>query len=448
MVWSSTTRIAVGLVVLVSGTWAANSPTTAGGDRAQAASTTVVATAVRIGDHPAYVRAVVDFTGSTVGANPEVFATDSQPLDGSASVQYVIAPGVRTTASPQSRFGVTASVKKNSRGLEIGFRTAKRRFKYMSYMWVSARHVAIDLWKSGPPSRAAEIRRGKARCLTLASVSLHPDGVVDASGHAHGVFENQFRVAVRAADGRVLAQRTARAPRGAWSVELRVSSRRVQPGTLEAVALSPADGALVCLVQQRITLPFTGPGPLRLIYRARTDVDGDGRPDLVTLRKASQHRGGLIEVTLASGRRISVGTATFSAALPALVAVGGVDGRAGSELFVDVEHISTGELMAVYTYWNGQLRLAGRLPGYSAHPGLWAGMTCSNHRSTYFITVHQFVLGAISQPRFWTQQDTTYVWRGPGLKPYASGPTRSLRGLPSPSLVGLHCGHPPSPAAA
>jgi hypothetical protein len=152
---------------------------------------------------------------------------------------------------------------------------------------------------------------------------------------------------------------------------------------------------------------------------------------------------GLIEVTLASGRRVSIKTSTFAAALPALVAVGNDDGRPGDELFVDVEHISTSEFIGVYTYCNGQLRLAKTLPGYSAHPGLWAGMTCTAQGSKHFITVHQFVLGPVPQPRYWTRQDTDYVWQGPALKLFASHPARQIPALPPPALAGLHCGHPP-----
>ena len=242
----------------------------------------------------------------------------------------------------------------------------------------------------------------------------------------------------------MLAQRTVHARSGRWTAELRVSSQRLQAGTLEAVALSAADGALVCLVQQRITVVYTGPAPLRLRYRAHADVDGDGRPDLITLRRSSRHRGGSIEVVLASGRRTSVRTSTFAAFLPALVAVGNVDGRGGDELFVDVEHISTNEFIGIYTSWKGQLRLAATLPGYSAHPGLWAGMTCSMQGVRHFVTVHHFVLTPPSQPHYWTQQNTEYVWQGPALKLYATGPTRRLPSLPPPGLVGLHCGHPPS----
>jgi len=133
-------------------------------------------------------------------------------------------------------------------------------------------------------------------------------------------------------------------------------------------------------VQQRITLPYTGPAPLRLFYRARVDVNGDGKPGLVILRKRSRGQG-VISLTLTSGHRSSIETSSFAKMLPALVAVGNVDGRAGDELFVDVEHFSTNEFIGIYTYWKGQLRLAKTLPGYSAHPGVWAGMTCSTHGS-------------------------------------------------------------------
>jgi len=332
---------------------------------------------------------------------------------------------------------------KNARGLRIDLRAARLRFKYLSWAWVTEHHLVIDLWKSAPPSPAAEIHRGRGGCLSVDSVQPATDGVVDAAGREHLVFEHQFQVVVRAADGRVLAQRTLHATNGRWRARLVVSSQRLQPGTFEAVALSPEDGSLACLVQRHITVPFTGPAPLRLRYRAHADVNGDGRADLITLHKT--HNGhGLIELTLASGRRASVKTSTFAAALPALVAVGNVDGRPGDELFVDVEHISTDEFIGVYTYWKGRLRLARTLPGYSAHPGLWAGMTCSARGSRHFVTVHQFVLGPVSPPRYWTRQDTEYVWQGPALTLYKRDPGSRLPDLPPASLVGLHCGHEPA----
>ena len=75
--------------------WGVDSTLSAAGvvRTAGALSTTVTATAVRIGDHAGYVRAVVDFTVATVGANPEVFAIDAQPLDGNGERSVRLASG-------------------------------------------------------------------------------------------------------------------------------------------------------------------------------------------------------------------------------------------------------------------------------------------------------------------------------------------------------------------
>ena len=411
-------------------------------DTAGAVSTTVPATGIRIGDHPAYVRAVVDFTGRTIGANPQIFATDAQPLDGRAQLQYVIAPGVRTTAAPRSADGLNVRVAKNQRGLRIDLRAAPRTFKYLSYAWVPGSRLAIDLWKAVPPSKAATILRGAHGYLTLDSVSVSTNdlNVVKVAAREQGAFEHQFGVVLRAADGSVLVHRTIHAHGGRWSTMISAASPRRQPATIEAAILSPGDGALTCLVQRPVTLRFTGPAPLHLVHRAHADLDGDGRADLITLGRASAGHG-VITATLATGRRISVTTSTVAVTLPGLATVGNVDGRPGDELFVDSEHISTNEFIGVYTYWKGQLRLARTLPGYSAHPGLWAGMTCSARGSRHFITVHQFV----EQRRNWTRQDTEYVWRGPSLALSATHPSQRISGLPPPALVGLHCGHIPAP---
>ena len=45
----------------------------------------------------------------------------------------------------------------------------------------------------------------------------------------------------------------------------------------------------------------------------------------------------------------------------------------------------------------------------------------------------------------WTEQETRYVLQGPALKLYASHPAHSIKGSPSPALVGVQCGHTPTP---
>jgi hypothetical protein len=67
----------------------------------------VTATDIRIGNHPAFVRVVIDFTGGqVVGANVE--ATDALPFgDGRARVA-ISKPAIDTDAAPEQAHGVRA----------------------------------------------------------------------------------------------------------------------------------------------------------------------------------------------------------------------------------------------------------------------------------------------------------------------------------------------------
>jgi hypothetical protein len=69
---------------------------------AVAGACTVVA--VRIADHPGYVRTVIDFTGGTISSN-QVSATDPSTMDGTAAL-VVVRRGVQTQCR---RRAVTAS---------------------------------------------------------------------------------------------------------------------------------------------------------------------------------------------------------------------------------------------------------------------------------------------------------------------------------------------------
>jgi hypothetical protein len=210
------------------------------------------AVAIRFGDHPAYVRAVVDFTGGTIALR-NVDATDSNPFDGSASLRVARA-GISTRVTGGRGLGITVHISPRSGALQITLAAARHRFKYLSYAIVSGSRLAIDLWKSAPPSKAAEIRRGPAGCLTLDASSVSA-GLVTASGRARGIFENQFPLVLRGGDGTVLAQRTMHVSGGRWSGQLTYHTTRAQAATLEAVETSAKDGALICIVQIRVTLP-------------------------------------------------------------------------------------------------------------------------------------------------------------------------------------------------
>lgn len=97
---------------------------------AVAGACTVVA--VRIADHPGYVRTVTDFTGGTISSN-QVSATDPLTMDGTAAL-VVVRRGVRTQVPAASGDGVKVSLIQGSGRLRIAIRAAKGRFKYLSYV--------------------------------------------------------------------------------------------------------------------------------------------------------------------------------------------------------------------------------------------------------------------------------------------------------------------------
>src|SRR3954454_21623210 len=77
-----------------------------------AASAALTATQIRIGNHPAFVRVVVDFTGGTLHRN-DVESPDPQPFDGRARVR-VTRTGVTTRAPAVTEEGVTARIVQRS----------------------------------------------------------------------------------------------------------------------------------------------------------------------------------------------------------------------------------------------------------------------------------------------------------------------------------------------
>ena len=205
------------------------------------------ATKVRIGDHPAFVRVVVDFNGN-VSKSEVVAGAVTKTL---ATVR-LNRSGATTSTSGASGDGVRASIQAATQGLNIAMNFASRKFKYISYITPDARLV-MDLWKSAPPKKPI------ATCVgfVLTSRSVAPAGVVNVSGSEHGVFENQFQVVVRGANGAVLSRKTGVRGPGTWSVHVRYHASHAQTGTVEAVALSPKDGAVECLTQASVMLPAT-----------------------------------------------------------------------------------------------------------------------------------------------------------------------------------------------
>jgi hypothetical protein len=143
---------------------------------------------------------------------------------------------------------------------------------------------------------------------------------------------------------------------------------------------------------------------------------------------------------LARGGSLSVTTPSDAVWLPGLVAAGNVDGRPGEELFVDVTHVTTAESISIYTYWQAHIVKAGMLSAYGYDHGILYGLTCSAKGTRHFITEHDFYLefGA----HRWMRQDRVHLWQGAKLKRSARHAATLIKGQPSPTLVGVQCGHP------
>src|SRR3954465_3612507 len=154
----------------------------------QAAAAPLTATQIRIGDHPGFVRVVVDFTGGTLQAG-EVVATDPNPFPDGFVRLPMMHPGVRTTAMPVRAEGVFGRIGQGVDRITIRLTGHDRRFKYVGYV---AQHtperLVIDLYKSRPPTAAAEITRGRGGCLTLGSHTVTRTRVM-AVGRERDLFE-------------------------------------------------------------------------------------------------------------------------------------------------------------------------------------------------------------------------------------------------------------------
>src|SRR5215216_2509296 len=122
----------------------------------QATAAPLTATEIRVGDHPGFVRVVIDFTGGRVEPG-EVVATDPNPFPDGFVRLPMMHPGIKTTASPVRAEGVFARIAQGGGRITIRLTGRDRRFKYVGYV---AQHtperLVIDLYKSRPPSDAAE----------------------------------------------------------------------------------------------------------------------------------------------------------------------------------------------------------------------------------------------------------------------------------------------------
>jgi hypothetical protein len=211
------------------------------------AASQLTATGVRIGDHPAYVRVVVDFNKKVPAREVEAGRFGLRMAN--VSLTH---PGVTTKTNGRTAHGVRVTLQPGTQSLHISSSFAKRRFKYLSYAVVTGNHLAIDLWKSRPPVTGAKFESAPDSCLALTSWDAR-NGKVSAKGSEKNLFEHTFRVVVRGAHGRVLGHKTL-TEHGSWNTSVSYRVARSQAGTLEAVAFSPKDGALSCIAQVRVFL--------------------------------------------------------------------------------------------------------------------------------------------------------------------------------------------------
>jgi len=218
-----------------------------------AASAALTATQIRIGNHPAFVRVVVDFTGGTLNAN-DVESPDPLPFDGSARVR-VTDPGVTTAASALTAEGVTVHVLQRSGFIVVTLHARRHRFKYLEHNVLhSPERLLIDLWKARPPTAAAEFTTApQGGCLTIDSATEAP-GRITANGTEADLFEHMFQMNVRNHKGRVVGTRPVTASAGHWHRTVPFDIGVVQKGTVEVVDFSEQDGSLTCIAQLRATL--------------------------------------------------------------------------------------------------------------------------------------------------------------------------------------------------
>ena len=217
------------------------------------ASAALTATQIRIGNHPAFVRVVVDFSGGTLHRG-DTESPDPQPMDGRARVRVTHA-GVSSVAPAVTAEHMTARIVERSGSIVLRLTFRKHRFKYLEHgVLHSPERLVVDLWKARPPSDAAEfLTAPQGACLTIENLDAF-DGRVSANGTESDLFEHMFQADVRNEKGRVVGLRPVTASGGHWHRTVPYTVSASQRGTFEVVDFSEQDGSLSCIAQIRVPL--------------------------------------------------------------------------------------------------------------------------------------------------------------------------------------------------
>lgn len=220
---------------------------------AAAATVDLTAHRIRVGDHPAYVRVVVDFTDGRLGSNDSEAADPDPFADGHATVD-VRHRRVQAQAAAVRRLGVRVRITQATNRIRIHVGASRGRFKHLARAQLAAPdRVVLDLYKSRPAA-GGEVPSAPSGCLAIRSWSSGR-GSVRAAGIGRQLFESSFVLILRDARGRAVGTRVVTVPAsGRWTRTVRHRASSAGPGTLEAVAHSARDGALVCLAQVRVRL--------------------------------------------------------------------------------------------------------------------------------------------------------------------------------------------------
>ena len=162
-------------------------------------------------------------------------------------------PGVRAAALPASGDGVRAVVAGAPNRVSANLSYGSGRYKYLAVSVLhSPERLVLDLYRSRPPSSAAEVPIGRRGCLALTRVVPGTRSLL-VRGTERDLFEHSFLLRVRDGRGRVVGEKIMTAV-GPWSGRVRYRVATRQRGTLEAVAFSAKDGALACLAQSGVML--------------------------------------------------------------------------------------------------------------------------------------------------------------------------------------------------